>query len=200
MYNLMKKGIIAAILLMMISQAVFAQSKTIITELITYRVNLKLDEHIESSSFTDPRVVYELMNGLWYENKLAPNSYQALVTQIHKAASSGQIKVYELSEIIGTKPIFMKMPISEIQGIGMDTIQKRQQRPFPPYEEYDTTIVRNFSFQDIVQIEFMEKWTMNTQTMKIKKEIIAFALCRKRIDLWGKEYRGTSKMYWIKCQ
>lgn len=197
----MKKRMIISFVLVTLSQTHFAQTPKVLTELITYRVNLRLDGDLDATAFTDAVEVYYQMNDLWYANKLGPLSYETLVKQLHADAISGKLQVYDPMLVLeGAKPIFTRMTKEEVAGIGVDTMEITMMRPYPPYEEYDSYIVKEFDLTDIAQIEFMEKWTINTKTMQIKKEIIAYSLLRKIMDLSTGEFRGMSRMYWIKCK
>ena len=182
------------------SLSLYAQKPRTITEIITYKVNLSLDPDLDSVQFTDPYFVYGQLNDQWYQNKLQPAQFQLLVKDIHQAAAQGKITVYDpYFELEGSRPVFHKLPVSEVASMGNDTIYRTLQRPYPPYDDFDTVIVNTFNVpQSIVQIEFMEKWTLNPKTMEIKKEVIAYALWRKRMDLQTGEFRGLSRMYWVK--
>lgn len=197
----MKKVMMISFVLVTLSQTHFAQTSKVLTELITYRVNLRLDEDLNAAVFTDAVGVYQEMNNLWYADKLSPLSYEMLVKQLHSDAITGKLQVYDpMLALEGVKPIFTKMTKEEVATIGVDTMMLTMVSPDPPYDIYDTYIVNVFDVTDIVQIEFMEQWTINTKTMKIKKEIIAYAPLRKIMDLSTGEFKGMSRMYWIKCK
>lgn len=174
-----------------------AQTKTVLTELVVYKVNLRFD----STGYHEAAGVYEQMNQEWYLNKIPPAQHEKFAYQLHEAASAGKIKVYSpFYTVSGSKPVFTRMAIEDIIPIGNDTIYKTLQRPYPPYDDYDTVLVNLFDVREITQLLFMEKWTFNTKTRKLKKEIIAYAPYRTRYDLQTGEFRGMSCMYWIKCR
>lgn len=182
------------------AQTVHAQ-RNVLTKIVTYKVNLRPDSSLMGDNFKDPYFVYGQLVENWHDNKLLPADYQKFVHQAHLAASSGKIKVYDpYFKLDGYLPVFKKLPTNDVAVIGVDTIYKTLQRPYPPYEDFDTTLIRTFDPNDIVQIEFMEKWTWNPKTMRIKKQVIAYALWRKRMYMEIGEFMGLSRMYWIRLR
>lgn len=175
-------------------------SQKVLTRLITYKVNLRLDADLNDPAFKDPYFVYAQLSDEWYQNKLPYLGYGTLIG-IHEAVIRGKKTVYDpYFEMRGERPVFYKLLPGEVASIGMDTLYKTMQRPYPPYDDYDTTIINRFDLHDVVQVEFMEEWKLNPKTLRIKKRIIAYALWRKRLDVQTGEFRGLSRMYWVKLK
>lgn len=194
---------VAVLIAFLLTTSLFAlsQKKAIITRLITYKVNLRLSENTTPKAFADTESVFYEMNSNWYGNKLSPEKCDELVRDIHKAAGTGKIKVYNpLFDLQGNKPQFIPYPFNEVAKIGNDTLQKTLSKPYPPYNEFDTLIVSSLNMATISQIEFMEQWTINTKTLEMRKKIIAYALWRERFDVQTSEFRGMSRMYWVKLK
>jgi hypothetical protein len=47
--------------------------------------------------------------------------------------------------------------------------------PYPPYDTRDTVIENSLKAEDITKIRFMEKWSLNTKTMEMHKEVIGIS-------------------------
>jgi hypothetical protein len=66
----------------------------------------------------------------------------------------------------------------------------------PPYESYDTVVDVSIKAEDVSKIRFMERWSINTSTMQMKKEVIAVALLYSSYDEAG-YFRGYVHMFWL---
>lgn len=131
----MKKIVSILVVVFCVAQATNAQ-KNVLTQIITYKVNLKFDKDLAGESFKDPYFVYGRLAENWYTNQLAPADYQTFVLQVHRAAVTGKIKVHDsFFGMDGYRPVFHKLLANEVAG--SDTIQKTMQRPYPPYDDYD---------------------------------------------------------------
>jgi Gliding motility associated protein GldN len=66
----------------------------------------------------------------------------------------------------------------------------------PPYETYDTVVDVSIHAEDVSKIRFMEKWSINTATMQMKKEIVGVALL---YSSYGEDgyFRGYVHMFWL---
>jgi hypothetical protein len=187
---------ILSCLLFVIAGLAQKNSKTLIT---TYKINLSVDTLLYCHSQNQPIDIINILNKILPSDKKNPTEYNTFIKRIHLSASTGKIKAYHPShEVIDNKLTLTPITLNQISKIGVDTIHMIQYQPEPPYEEYENIMVSVFNLDDIVLIEFMERWTINRQTMKIKKRIIAYALHRKINDPLTNEFRGTSRMYWIK--
>lgn len=189
-----------------IALGAISQTPEVLTQFITYKVNIKLDKDITPAAFTDTETIYDEMNNSWYVDKLPPAGYHKFVSKIHQDAMSGKITVYDpyFYDVEGETPHFNKIPIEEVRSIGIytDTIRVIKPSYTPPYDTIAETWIsmNEFNISTIVQIEFMEKWTINPENNHIAKEIIAYAPICKRHDFTTSEYRGLTRMYWILCR
>ena len=66
----------------------------------------------------------------------------------------------------------------------------------PPYETYDTVVDASIHAEDVSKIRFMEKWSINTTTMQMKKEVIGVALLYSSYSEDG-FFRGYVHMFWL---
>jgi len=68
--------------------------------------------------------------------------------------------------------------------------------PNPPYESHDTVVDASIHAEDVSKIRFMEKWSINTTTMQMKKEVIGVALLYSSYSEDG-FFRGYVHMFWL---
>lgn len=91
----------------------------------------------------------------------------------------------------------VKMTLAEVAGIGADTIQKTQQRPFPPYEDFDTTIIKTLDVTTIKKFKVKEDWFFDKQRSVMEVRIVGICPVRERLDPQTGEFRGYQDMFWI---
>lgn len=136
----------------------------------------------------------EKMNQFFYYPQEPTNGRKNLITIMMDA-------VLKDKTVAAYDPLYddfkVKMTLSEVAGIGADTIQKRQQRPFPPYEEYDTTIINTLDVTTIKKFKVKEDWFFDKQRSVMEVRIVAICPVRERLDPQTGEFRGYSDMFWI---
>jgi hypothetical protein len=101
----------------------------------------------------------------WWINNIEGSKRDPFLKRIIEAAEKGDVKVYD----------YFNNPLkpSQILAVGTDTIYQTLMRVSPPYEEYDTMIIKTVSYRDITKIRFMEEWTWDPGTLKIDKKVLA---------------------------
>ena len=72
----------------------------------------------------------------------------------------------------------------------------QQQRPYPPYDWYDTVIVKEFNPIDVRQIRLKEDWFFDKQRSVQDVRIIGICPVVDDVDEKG-EYKGTKPLFWI---
>lgn len=100
----------------------------------------------------------------WWVNNIEGSKREPFLQRIMQAAQKGDIKVYD----------YFNHPLSpsQILAIGSDTIYQALLRNYPPYDEYDTMIIRSISYRDIVKVRFLEEWTWNRKSLEMNKKIL----------------------------
>ncbi len=101
----------------------------------------------------------------WWINNIEGSRREPFLKRIIEAAEKGDVKVYD----------YFNNPLkpSQILAVGTDTIYQTLMRVSPPYEEYDTMVIRTISYRDITKIRFMEEWTWDPGTLEIDKKVLA---------------------------
>ncbi|MAE09045.1 MAG: hypothetical protein CL661_09840 [Bacteroidetes bacterium] len=103
----------------------------------------------------------------------------------------GRMTAYDISN---TDELLVPITYNEIVGRQIDTIHQISRRPYPPYEEYDTTIYTDFDPTKVMRLRVKEDWYFDKQRSQMMVRIIA--LCPVLIvERDGQEQ--TSPMFWI---
>jgi hypothetical protein len=122
----------------------------------------------------------------WWINNIEGSKRDPFLKRIMEAAEKGDVKVFDYFN----KP----MTADQVKSIGTDTVYQTLMRTYPPYEEYDTMIVKTISYRDIIKIRFMEEWTWDPETMEIEKKVVAIG------PVMEKEFGGerfNQLLFWI---
>lgn len=91
----------------------------------------------------------------------------------------------------------IKLTPAEITAIWTETIHIPRQRPYPPYADDDTVIVRQLDPNSIKKIKLKEHVFFNRQTSQMEVRIVALCPVMERQDPLTGERRGYSDMFWI---
>lgn len=102
----------------------------------------------------------------WWVNNLEGSHREPFIKRIMDAAKNGDIQVYDYFN----KPL----TIDEVNAIGVDTIYTSLTRTQPPYDEYDTMVIKRIEYRDISKIRFLEEWKWNPKSLEMNKRIIGF--------------------------
>lgn len=149
-----------------------ANEKVIITKKIQYDVAIK---NVQPDY--DP----------WIENI---NHQQRIdfVKNLIYTAYDGKVKAYDYFN--------KELSLEELKKIGVDTLYTTLTRNDPPYEEFDTVIVKKFRFEDINKIRFLEEWKMDTNQFVFEKKVIGIAPIIDKFDQEG-NFLGKQPLFWI---
>jgi hypothetical protein len=122
----------------------------------------------------------------WWVNNIEGSIRDPFTQRILKAALDGEVKVFDY--------YFYPLSPNEIVANSSDTVYQTLRRTNPPYEEFDTMIVRTIDYQDIVKIRFLEEWTWEPNTLEIDKKVIALGPVIQR-QIGGEAFNQL--LYWI---
>lgn len=145
----------------------------LLTERIQYDVTLKSPE-------TDLA---------WWVQNLEGPKREKLVQAVITSAREGKVKVYD---VMTNK----QLSAGEILERGTRTELLTLQRPFEPYENYDTVIKRDLQLSDISRLRFLEEWYLNQDNGKITKKVIAVCPLVESYTETG-ELRGYQPLFWL---
>ena len=122
----------------------------------------------------------------WWINNIEGSRREPFLKRIMEAAEKGNVKIYDYFN--------QPMTADQVKSLGTDTIYQTLMRAVPPYEEYDTMIVKSISYQDISKIRFLEVWTWNPETLEMDKEIVAIGPVIEK-EFGGEKFNQL--LYWI---
>lgn len=136
----------------------------------------------------------EKMNQFFYYPQEPTNGRKNLITIILDA-------VLKDKTVAAYDPMYddfkVKYTLAEVAAIGADTIFKTLQRPFPPYDDYDTTIINTLDVTTIKKFMVKEDWFFDKQKSVMEVRIVGICPVRERLDPQTGEFRGYSPMFWI---
>jgi len=136
----------------------------------------------------------EKMNQSFYYPEVPHNNWKSFMTVIMEALKDGSLTAYDASS--STDEFNLPLTYQEIisKYDKTDTIQK--QRPYPPYESFDTVIVSKFNPADVKKIRIKEDWFFDKQRSVMDVRIIGICPVTDNFDEKG-NFRGVEPMFWI---
>ena len=122
----------------------------------------------------------------WWINNIEGSKREPFLKRIMEAAGKGEVKAFD----------YFNNPITpaQVQAIGTDTIYQTLMRTYPPYEEYDTTIISSITYREIVKIRFLEEWKWDPVTLEIDKKILAIGPVTQK-EIAGESFNQL--LFWI---
>jgi hypothetical protein len=122
----------------------------------------------------------------WWINNIEGSKREPFLKRIMEAAGKGEVKAFD----------YFNNPLTpaQVQSIGTDTIYQTLMRTYPPYEEYDTTIISSITYRDIVKIRFLEEWKWDPVTLEIDKKILAIGPVTQK-EIAGENFNQL--LFWI---
>lgn len=118
-------------------------------------------------------------------------NWKSFIVVVLDALKEGQITAYDISS---TDELLVPITYTDIIGRQTDSIYQIMQRPFPPYDEFDTVIYTDFDPTKIMRLRVKEDWYFDNKTSQMMVRIQA--LCPVMI----KERNGeevTEPLFWI---
>lgn len=147
-----------------------SEKRQIITEKIQYDVPIVSD---------DPRLD-------WWINNIEGSRREPFLKRIIEAAEKGEVMVYDYFGELLTP--------GEVVAQGSDTIYLSLVRDYPPYDEYDTMLVRSLSYREISKIRFLEEWTWDPTTFQVEKKVLGIGPVLVR-EMEGMLYNQL--LFWV---
>lgn len=122
----------------------------------------------------------------WWINNIEGSKREPFLQRIMEAAGKGEVRVCD----------YFNNPLTpgQILANGSDTIYQTLVRNSPPYEEFDTMIVKSITYRDIVKIRFLEEWKWNPRTLEIQKKIIGIGPVIQK-EIAGESFNQL--LFWI---
>ena len=102
----------------------------------------------------------------WWVNSLEGSKREPFIKRIMEAAVHGEVKVYD----------YFNNPLSadQVKSIGADTTYMTLTRTNPPYDDYDTMVIKKIEYADISKMRFLEEWKWDPKSLEMNKRVIGF--------------------------
>ncbi|MBS4057979.1 MAG: gliding motility protein GldN [Bacteroidetes bacterium] len=131
------------------------------------------------------------LNQPFYYPTESHNNWRNFMTVIMDGLKEGSFVAYDISN---TDELLVPLTFNEVIARQTDTLRTVMTRPFPPYEQYDTTIFTEFDATRVMRLRVKEDWYFDKQRSQLMVRIIAF--CPVMI----KERNGqevTEPLFWV---
>jgi hypothetical protein len=122
----------------------------------------------------------------WWIKNIEGSDREALVNNIFERALAGDVQAYDY---------FME-PISarQVEKMLVDTLLYTLQRPYDPYDEYDTMVIKKIEPKHVSIIRFLEEWKYDEKSLAIDKKIYAISPVLE-VEVNGEKV--TRPLFWI---
>jgi hypothetical protein len=122
----------------------------------------------------------------WWIRNIEGSDREALIDNIFERVLSGEIQAYD----------YFNEPLSvnDVKNIMSDTSSAVFVRPYPPYAEYDTTIIVTIERSDVTILRFLEEWKYDEKTLQIDKKIYGISPV---IEMMVDGRIMTRPLFWI---
>jgi len=110
------------------------------------------------------------MNQVFYYPLVPHQNWKSLITVLLDALKQGKITAYDISP---TDELLVPITYQEIISRETDTIHRVMKRPYPPYNEYDTTIITQFDPTKVTRLRIKEDWYFDKQRSQMLVKIEA---------------------------
>jgi hypothetical protein len=122
----------------------------------------------------------------WWVNNLEGSRRDPFVKRLIEAAEKGEVKAYD----------YFNEPLTtaEVIALRQDTIFQKLVREYPPYQEYDTMVIRKTDYRDVIKIRFLEEWKWDPEKLTMEKKVLGIA------PVAVKEFGGVvynRPLFWI---
>jgi gliding motility associated protien GldN len=125
------------------------------------------------------------------------NDRKSLIDLLLDAIKEGSLTAYDATD---NDEFILPTTMKDVMGRGgarIDTV--KMQRPDPPYDEYDTVIVKEFSSDKVIAYRVKEDWFFDKQRSVMDVRIIGIAPLVYALDEKGDIRPGNLKLplFWV---
>jgi len=127
----------------------------------------------------------ELETGGWIESIIEANRVP-FINDLFEKALKGDLKACDI--------YLNPLEPEQLKGLITDTFHLVLMEPIPPYNEYDTCVVRLQDPEEIDCLRFQEEWTYNEENLIIEKRVLG--ICP--IIMTNKQHRTINQpLFWV---
>ncbi|HSV77438.1 MAG TPA: gliding motility protein GldN [Bacteroidales bacterium] len=135
----------------------------------------------------------EKMNQPMYFPAVPSDGRRSLMQVIVDGIRAGQITAFDVVDEEFTVPLTAEQLFGRLERTQTITMQ----RPTPPYDEFDTTLVISFNPADVRRFRIKEDWFFDRKRSVLDVRIIGISPVREAIDPLTGESRGDEPLFWI---
>ena len=133
----------------------------------------------------------EKMNQSFYYPIEPQANWKSFIRIVLDALKEGKLTAYDIS---ATDEFLVPLTYDEVIARQSDSIHRVLQRPYPPYDSYDTVIYTEFDPTRVMQLRIKEDWYFDKHRSQMMVRIIG--LCPVMIkDRDGEEV--TEPLFWL---
>ncbi len=136
----------------------------------------------------------EKMNQPFYYPEVPQKDWRNLVTVLMDAIKEGTLTAYDANGL--TDEFLVPLYYAELMKRMVRTGTMRMQRPYPPYDPFDTIITKKFNPTDVKRFRVKEDWFFDKQRSVMEVRILGICPVRDNFDERG-EFRGTEALFWV---
>ena len=136
----------------------------------------------------------EKMNQAFYYPEVPHNDLKSLTDVILYALKEGTITAYDASST--TDEFTMPLRYQEIMGRLERSDSATIQRPYPPYDWFDTIYTVTFNPSDVKRFRIKEDWFFDKQRSVMEVRILGICPVRDNFDENG-IFRAYDPLFWI---
>jgi gliding motility associated protien GldN len=136
----------------------------------------------------------EKMNQAFYYPEVPHNDLRSLMQVTMDALKEGTITAYDASST--TDEFLVPLTYQEIMNRLERVDSVPMQRPYPPYDWYDTIISVKFNPSDVKRFRIKEDWFFDKQRSVMEVRILGICPVRDNFDEKGL-FRAYDPLFWI---
>ncbi|HLO90339.1 MAG TPA: gliding motility protein GldN [Lentimicrobium sp.] len=136
----------------------------------------------------------EKMNQAFYYPEVPHNDLRSLMQVLMDALKEGSITAYDASN--PSDEFIVPLTYQEIMNRLERTDSVPMQRPYPPYDWYDTVISVKFNPTDVKRFRIKEDWFFDKQRSVMEVRILGICPVRDNYDEKG-IFRAYDPLFWI---
>jgi len=136
----------------------------------------------------------EKMNQPMFFPETPHNNWKSFMTVLIDALKEGSMTAYDASST--TDEFIIPMSYKEIMAKVEKADTTQFQRDYPPYEFYDTVIIKKFKPTDVKKFRVKEDWFFDKQRSMMEVRIIGICPIIDQFDTKG-DFKGVKPLFWI---
>lgn len=136
----------------------------------------------------------EKINQPFYYPETPHNQWRSLMQVLMDALKEGSITAYDAT--LPTDEFIVPLTYQELMSTMERTDTVTLQRPYPPYNPYDTVISVTFNPSDVKKFRIKEDWFFDKQRSVMDVRVLGICPVVDDFDEYG-EFRGYKPLFWI---